>query len=100
MYGALNQGFPFSPLMTHFRDLRDGVEYKFLDCTQHSHQLRKITMYICDGQGFPFSPVRLITMAGQDLDGGGRHRENVYVACRVYVVVLALGDLVATRHFP
>ena len=29
--GALNQGFPFSPLMSHFRGLRDGVEYKFLD---------------------------------------------------------------------
>ena len=31
--------------------------------------------------------------------GGGRHRENVYAACRGYVVVLALGDLVAWRHF-
>ena len=30
--GALNQGFPFSSLMSHFRGLRDGVEYKFLDC--------------------------------------------------------------------
>jgi len=29
--GALNQGFPFSPLLPHFRGLRDGVEYKFLD---------------------------------------------------------------------
>jgi len=26
---ALNQGFPFSPLMPHFRGLRDGLEYKF-----------------------------------------------------------------------
>ena len=35
---ALNQGFPFSPLMSHFRGLRDGVtvEYKFLDRIQHS----------------------------------------------------------------
>ena len=31
--GALNQGFPFSPLLPHFRGLRDGVEYKFLDRT-------------------------------------------------------------------
>ena len=38
--GALNQGFPFSPLMSHFRGLRDGVEYKFLDRIQHRHQLR------------------------------------------------------------
>ena len=37
-------------------------------------------------------------MAGQDSDGGGVHRENVYNACRGYVVVLALGDLVAWRH--
>jgi hypothetical protein len=29
--GALNQGFPFSPLLPHFRGLQDGVEYKFLD---------------------------------------------------------------------
>ena len=36
--GALNQGFPFSPLLPHFRGLRDGVEYKILDCIQHSHQ--------------------------------------------------------------
>jgi len=30
--GGVNQGFPFSPLMSHwhFRGLRDGVEYKFL----------------------------------------------------------------------
>jgi hypothetical protein len=28
--GALDQGFPFSPLMSHFRGLRDGLEYKFL----------------------------------------------------------------------
>ena len=38
--GALNQGFPFSPLMSHFRGLRDGLEYKFLDCIQDRHQLR------------------------------------------------------------
>ena len=38
--GALNQGFPFSPLLPHFRGLRDGVEYKFLDRMQHRHQLR------------------------------------------------------------
>ena len=38
--GALNQGFPFSPLMCNFRGLRDGVEYKFLDRIQHRHQLR------------------------------------------------------------
>ena len=38
-------------------------------------------------------------MAGQDSDGGGRHRENVYAACRGYVVVLVLGDLVTRRHF-
>jgi hypothetical protein len=31
--------------------------------------------------------------------GGGRHRENVYAACRGYVVVLVLGDLVTRRHF-
>jgi hypothetical protein len=37
---ALNQGFPFSPLMSHFRGLRDGLEYKFLDCIQERHQLR------------------------------------------------------------
>jgi len=30
----------FSPLMPHFRGLRDGVEYKFLDRIQHRHQLR------------------------------------------------------------
>jgi hypothetical protein len=36
--GALNQGFPFSPLLPHFRGLRDGVEYKFLDRIQHRHQ--------------------------------------------------------------
>ncbi len=36
-------------------------------------------------------------MAGQDSDGGGRHRENVYAACSDCVVVLALGDLVAWR---
>ena len=40
--GALNQGFPFSPLMSHFRGLRDGVEYKFLDRIQHRHQLRNL----------------------------------------------------------
>jgi hypothetical protein len=40
-FGALNPGFPFSPLMSHFRGLRDGLEYKFLDCTiQDRHQLR------------------------------------------------------------
>ena len=38
--GALNQGFPFSPLMPHFRGLRDGLEYKFLDCIRDHHQLR------------------------------------------------------------
>jgi len=38
-------------------------------------------------------------MAGKDSDGGGRHRENVYAACSDCVVVLALGDLVAWRHF-
>ncbi len=37
---SLNQGFPFSPLMSHFRGLRDCLEYKFLDCIQHRHQLR------------------------------------------------------------
>jgi hypothetical protein len=31
--------------------------------------------------------------------GGGSHRENVYGACRGYVVVLTLGDLVVRRHF-
>ena len=31
--------------------------------------------------------------------GGGRHRENVYAACRGDVVVLVLGDLVTRRHF-
>ena len=36
--GALNQGFPLSPLMSHFRGLRDSVEYKFLDCIPHRHQ--------------------------------------------------------------
>ena len=35
---ALIQGFPFSPLLAHFRGLRDGVEYKFLDRIQHRHQ--------------------------------------------------------------
>ena len=38
--GVLNQGFPFSPLMSHFRGLRDSVEYKFLDCIPHRHQWR------------------------------------------------------------
>ena len=38
--GALNQGFPFSPLMSHFRGLRDCLEYKFLDYIQDRHQLR------------------------------------------------------------
>jgi hypothetical protein len=36
--GALNQGFPFSPLMSHFRDLPDALEYKFLGCIQDHHQ--------------------------------------------------------------
>jgi hypothetical protein len=40
-------------------------------------------MEICDGQG-------RIAMAGQDSDGGGRHRENVFAACRGCVVVLVL----------
>jgi hypothetical protein len=31
--------------------------------------------------------------------GGVRHRENVYDACRGYVVVFVLGDLVTRRHF-
>jgi hypothetical protein len=31
--------------------------------------------------------------------GGGSHRENVYAACRGYVVVLVLGDLVTRSHF-
>ena len=35
----LNQGFPFSPLMSHFRGLQDSVECKFLDCIPHSHRL-------------------------------------------------------------
>jgi hypothetical protein len=40
---ALNQGFPFSPLLPHFRGLRDSVEYKFLeykflDCISRRHQ--------------------------------------------------------------
>jgi hypothetical protein len=35
---VLNQGFPFSPLLPHFRGLRDSVEYKFLDCIPHRHQ--------------------------------------------------------------
>ena len=38
--GSLNQCFPISPLMPHFRGLRDGLEYKFLDCIRDSHQLR------------------------------------------------------------
>ena len=38
-------------------------------------------------------------MAGQDSDGGGRHRENVYAASRDCVVILVLGDLVTRRHF-
>ena len=84
--GALNQGFPFSPLMSHFRDLPDALEYKFLGCIQDHHQSQMAS----NG----------IAMAGQDSDGGGRHRENVYVECRVYVVVLALGDLVVRRRFP
>ncbi len=36
--GALNQGFPFSPLLPHFRGLLDGVKYKFLDCIPPRHQ--------------------------------------------------------------
>jgi len=35
-------------------------------------------------------------MAGQDSDGGGSHRENVYAACSEYVGFLALGES-ATR---
>ena len=35
---ALNQGFPFSPLLPHVRGLQDGVEYRFLDRIQHRHQ--------------------------------------------------------------
>ena len=35
-------------------------------------------------------------MAGQDSDGGGSHRENVYVAYSEYVGFLALGES-ATR---
>jgi hypothetical protein len=42
----------------------------------------------------------LCLLGGQDSDGGGRHRENVYAACRGYVVDLALGDLVVRRRFP
>ena len=38
-------------------------------------------------------------MAGQDSDGGGRHRANVYDASRDCVVILALGDLVTLEAF-
>jgi hypothetical protein len=40
----------------------------------------------------------MITNGRQDSDGGGSHRENVYAACRGYVVVLVLGDLVTRSH--
>ena len=38
-------------------------------------------MYICDGQGVPFSPVRRIAMAGQDSDKGGGVTANKWVCC-------------------
>ena len=66
--GALNQGFPFSPLMSHFRGLRDGLEYKFLDCIQDHHQVRNRNGAL-GWSGFPLF-TRTI-QAGQGSDGGG-----------------------------
>ena len=80
--GALNQGFPFSPLMSHFRGLRDGLEYKFLDCFQDRHQLRNLQC-----------------RHGRTRRRGGRLRETVYAASRECVVILALGDLVTLEAF-
>ena len=37
--------------------------------------------------------------AGQDSEGGGKHRTNVYAACSGGVVVVVLGDLVTLEAF-
>ena len=47
--------------------------------------------------GFPLLTPTM--QAGQDSDGGGWIRGNVYAASSDCVVVLALRDLVAWRHF-
>jgi len=47
--------------------------------------------------GFPLLTPTM--QAGQDSDGGGWIRGNVYAVSSDCVVVLALGDLVAWRHF-
>jgi hypothetical protein len=66
--GALNQGFPFSPLMSHFRGLREGLEYQFLDCIQDLHQVRNRNGAL-GWSGFPLLTPTM--QAGQDSDGGG-----------------------------
>ena len=69
-------GFPLLTPNAHFRGLRDGLEYNFFDCIQDRHQLRN------RNGGSQWH--------GRTRMWGGRHRENVYAACRGYVVVLVL----------
>jgi hypothetical protein len=47
-------------------------------------------MYICDGQGVPFSPVQRIAMAGEDSDvcGGCKCMLRGVVLCIVFVTML------------
>ncbi len=60
-------------LVSHFRGLRDALEYKFLiGCIQDHHQQR-IALEAYDGEGFPFSPLQ-----GKQ----GRTRKDEWVAAK------------------
>ena len=58
-------------------------------------------IHLPESLGFPFSPLKSngIAMTGQDSDGGGSHRENVYDACRGGVVGLSLMTWTVVKTF-